>query len=370
MKIGIDITRAIIENAGIGRFTREITQNLIRVGKTDDFVLLSTHFRESKEKNEHLKDFIAPNVKIKRLKLPGDFKELAWGWPYALYENIYNKSDILLAPSFFEVHLAYKTPQVVIIHDMATFLFPEQRGQEVSARHNKRVKKVCTKAKKIIAISESTKNDIIKFLKINPERIEIVGPGLTQFPEKGKLPSNLKSKSYILFVGTLEPRKNLKGLVQAYRLLSEDLREKYPLVIVGAKGWNTAFELEEIKETKGVNWLGYVSDADLGELYRQAAIFAYPSLYEGFGLPVIEAQQYGVPVLTSNISSLPEAVGDGGVQIDPLDINSIARGLQRLLEDKELAQSLGQKALEHAKKYSWEVSAQKILDILKEVKGE
>lgn len=367
MKIGIDITRAIIENAGIGRFTGEIVKNMIKIGSDDQFVLMTTHFRDDQEKNKRLRDLVAPNVKIKRLKLPGSFKELAWGWPWALTENIYNQADILLAPSFFEVNLAYKTPQVVIIHDMATFLFPEQRGKEVSNRHNQRVKKVCAKARKIIAISQSTKNDIMRFLKIKPEKIEIVSPGLTKFLPKGQLPSNLKPKTYILFVGTLEPRKNLKNLLLAYGLLPTLLREQYPLVIVGAKGWNTARELKDIKETKGVNWLGYVSDADLGELYRQATVFAYPSLYEGFGLPIIEAQQFGVPVLTSDISSLPEAVGDGGVQIDPTNIKAIARGLQRLLEDKELRQDLSQKALANAQKFSWEKSAREILRILRSV---
>jgi glycosyltransferase involved in cell wall biosynthesis len=366
MKIAIDITRAIVENAGISRFTREIAKNLVKIDPQDRFVLVSTHFRESEGKNRQLQEFIAPNVKIKRIKLPGSFKEYAWGLPWGWYENLLNNAEVLLAPSFFEVNLGFNLPQVVIIHDMTSFLFPEQRGIEVSARHSKRVKKVCAKAKKIIAVSQSTKNDLVRLLKIQPSKIKVVYPGQTEFPGGGQLSLNVKSKNYVLFVGTLEPRKNLKKLVQAYALLSEELRQNFPLIIVGAKGWMEIDELEEIRETRGVRWLGYVSEADLGELYRNAAVFAYCPVYEGFGLPVIEAQQFGVPVLTSNISSLPEAVGGGGLQVDPNDINAISKGLQKLLEDKKLREELGQKAKIHAQQFSWGTAAKETLEILKE----
>jgi glycosyltransferase involved in cell wall biosynthesis len=367
IKIAIDITRAIVENAGISRFTREIAKSIVKIDPQDQFVLVSTHFRESEEKNQRLQEFIAQNVKIKRIKLPGNFKELAWGWSWAWYESFLNNADVLLAPSFFEVNLGFNLPQVVVIHDMVSFLFPEQRGAEVSARHNKRVKYVCAKAKKIIAVSQSTKNDLVRLLKIQPSKIKVVHPGQTEFPDGGQLPLNLKSKNYVLFVGTLEPRKNLRKLVQAYALLSEELRQQFPLIIVGAKGWMEIDELEEIRETKGVRWLGYVSEADLGELYRNAAIFAYCPVYEGFGLPVIEAEQFGVPVLTSNVSSLPEAVGEGGIQIDPNSINAISKGLQKLLEDKKLREELGLKAKIHAQQFSWAKAAKETLEVLKEV---
>ena len=304
MKIGIDITRAIIENAGIGRYTREMTQNLLKIDHDDQFILLSTHFYESLEKNHRLQMFVAPNVRIKRLKLPGSFKELAWGWPWKWYEKSLENAAVLFAPSFFEVNLGWDLPQVVTIHDMATFLFPDQRGMKVSHQHNKRVKEVCAKAQKIMVVSNSTKNDLVRLLKINSSKIEVVYPGKTEFPTGGKLPTSIESKKYLLFVGTIEQRKNLKNLLQAYQLLSDSTRKEYPLVIVGAKGWHADEELNSMGNIDGVKWLGYVSDKDLGELYKNAKIFVYPSLYEGFGLPILEAQQFGVPVITSNISSL------------------------------------------------------------------
>ncbi len=368
MKIAIDITRAIIENAGIGRYAREIAQNILEIDSADQFTLLATHFNSNDEKVKRLKQFIKPNVKISRIKLPGSFKELAWGWPWGWYEKSLGQSEVLFAPSFFEVSLGFSLPQVVTIHDMATFLYPLQRGKKVSRRHNIRVRKVCQKVKKIIAMSESTKKDLIRLLKVKPDKIQVIYPGKTEFPAGGRLPKDIISQKYILFVGTLEPRKNLKNLLEAYKLLSDDIRTEYSLVIVGAKGWNTAEEIKDIKETQGVKWLGYVSDKDLGELYKNAYIFAYPSLYEGFGLPILEAQQFGVPVLTSNVSSLPEAVGDGGLQVDPLDTNLIAKGLEQLIEDKNLHQELAQKAKAHAEKFTWVKAARETLEVIRSVK--
>lgn len=367
MKIAIDITRAIIERAGIGRYSREIAINLLKIDQENQYFLLSTYFRDSAEKEARLKAFQDQKTTIVRAHIPGGLKEKLWGSNLPVHDFLYKKADLLFAPSFFEAKMSLKIPQVVTIHDMATFLLPDQRGPKVSQAHNQRVEKVCAKASRLIAISENTKNDLIKILKTEKEKIQVIYPGKTVFPEGGKLPEGIKAKKYILFVGTIEPRKNLINLLKAYSLLPEALKNEYLLVIVGGKGWNNETELSEIGQTKGVKWLGFVSDMDLGEIYRQATIFAYPSLYEGFGLPIIEAQQFGVPVLTSNISSLPEAVGDGGLQVDPHDTKAISRGLQRLLEDKELREDLSQKAEIHAQNFSWEKAAQETLNLLNEV---
>lgn len=367
MNITIDITRAVIEGAGIGRFTREMVAGLLKVDHENEYSLITTHFRDSVDMENRLKSFQETGQNLRRAHIPGGIKETLWGLDLPFYDSLYRGADLLLAPSFFEVKMSLKIPQVVVIHDLATFLYPDQRGQEVSDRHNRRVKLVCAQAKKIIAISESTKNDLIKILKIDEAKIKVIYPGQTLFPTGGKLPQNIVPKKYILFVGTLEPRKNLKNLLQAHELLSNTLKEEYPLVIVGAKGWNADKEFEQMKNMKNVKVLGYVTDADLGELYKSAAVFAYPSLYEGFGLPVIEAQQFGVAVLTSNTSSLPEAVGDGGIQVDPNNIEAIAKGLQKLLEDKDLRQLLSVKAKNHAQQFSWEKSAREILEVLKNI---
>lgn len=367
MKISIDITRAGIEGAGIGRFTREMVAALLKVDKENEYSLIATYFRDSKDKENRLKSFQESGCEIHRAHIPGGTKEVLWGMNLPVYDNLYRGADLLLAPSFFEAKMSLKIPQVVVIHDLATFLYPDQRGKEVSDRHNRRVKMVCAKAKEIIAISESTKNDLIKILKIDETKIKVIYPGQTVFPPSGKLPKNITSGKYILFVGTLEPRKNLKNLLQAYEMLSDSLKEEYPLVIVGAKGWNTNAEFEQMKNMKNVIALGYVGDADLGELYKNAAVFAYPSIYEGFGLPVIEAQQFGVPVLTSNTSSLPEAVGDGGVQVDPNNVEAISIGLQKLLVDKELRQLLSVKAKNHAQQFSWEKSAGEMVSLIKSI---
>lgn len=368
--ICIDITRAIIEKAGIGRYTKEIVKNMLKIAKNKDFLLLSTHFKNSQEKDHDLEGFRKENTLIERVHIPGMLKEAAWGWPFSLWNNLYGESSVLFAPSFFEAKIGLDLPQVVVIHDLTTFLFPEQRGRKVSASHNKRVRAVCQKAQKIITPSQSTKNDIVKILGLPEDKIKVVYPGKTSFNITGTLPHNLKPKGYILTVGTIEPRKNLKRLVKACSNLPEKIRTEYPLVIVGAKGWKEREAIGGIKKIRRVKWLGYVSDQDLAVLYQNAAVFAYPSLYEGFGLPVIEAQQFGVPVVTSNLSSLPEAVGDGGIQVDPYKTEEITTALHHLLTDKKFYQTISEKALSNSQQFSWEKAARETFKILQEVENE
>lgn len=363
MKITINASRAINEKAGVGRVADKLIRNLLKIDQDDQYLLLFNFFRNRAQKEALAQSFKQKNSQIKISHWPGGLQE--WWFNLKSPKNI--AGDVYLAPTFLDAQMGLNTPQVVIIHDLTNFIYPEHAGQAISQRYQVKTRKACEVAAKIIAVSESTKKDLVKILNIDADKISVIYPGQTEFPKGGKLPADIKPKSYILFVGTIEPRKNLKGLLSAYGLLPTPLREQYPLVIVGGKGWNNSIELKEIGRTNGVVWLGYVSDADLGELYKNAYIFAYPSLYEGFGLPIIEAAQFGVPSVTSNLSSLPEAAGNGGVQIDPLDAKSIAGGLQSLLEDKKLYLELSQKALDHAQQFSWEKAAQETLEVLKSI---
>jgi len=370
MRIAIDVSRAINEKAGIGRMTRELVKNIIK-DKNNQYILIFTYFRSHPDKIKQINSFKTPNVEIRTAKIPGNLKEMIWGKNLPLFNHLYKDADILLAPSFFEFKKGLKIPQVVIIYDLTTFLFPDQRGQKVSERLNKRTKLACRKSQKIIAISESTKKDLIKLLKIPQEKIAVIYPGLNKFSKIiPVLPKRfaLHPKRYILFVGTIEPRKNLKTLLFAYRLLPVAMRGKYPLIIVGAKGWNNDEELKIVGNTQGVNWLGYVSDHILAKLYREAAVLAYPSLYEGFGFPVIEAMQFGTPVVTANRSSLPEAAGSAGVQITPLDKKALARALQSVLEGKNNAQE-AKKRREQANRFNWGKTAQQVIQLLEGVKN-
>ncbi|OGD57209.1 hypothetical protein A2V71_02235 [Candidatus Berkelbacteria bacterium RBG_13_40_8] len=366
MKIAIDATRAVIEKAGIGRICFQLIKKMLEVDKQNEYLLLFTYFRSDLKKEKLIKEFEGPNVKTKILKIPGNLKEKVWGWRLSWFNKLVKGSDVFLAPSFLEVNQGLKIPQVLIIYDLTTFLFPEQRGKGVSERLSKKTVLACQKAAKIITISESTKKDLIRLLKISPSKVEVIYPGLTKFPKIAKkLPKGLKSKKYILSVGTLEPRKNIKNLLLAYNLLSGNLKKEYKLVICGARGWNIDDEVKEISENKSVSWLGHIEDDILAKLYKEAKVFVYPSLYEGFGLPVAEAMQFGTPVITSNISSMPEVAQKAGILIDPRDIKAISRALQGVLEGKFKVQP--QDLETQAAKFSWEKNAKETLEVLEEV---
>ncbi len=371
MKIAIDATRAVIENAGIGRYAFEIITHLLKEDSQNEYLIFSTHFRNSREKDDKFNQLKASNVELKRLRIPGNIKEFLWGTRLGLAKYIVNNCDLLFAPSFFEVDLGLDIAQVVTIHDMATAVFPNQRGLRTSKRLTDRAIRSSHKAGAVICVSESTKKDLIKYSGIDASKVDVIYPGVKKFSKiADTLPANLKSGEYILTVGTLEPRKNIIGLLKAYHFLPDDLKKRYPLVIVGGKGWNDSeiyneFNKEEFK--RHVILTGFVSDDVLARLYKDCSVFAYPSLYEGFGFPIIEAQSFGAPVLTSNISSLPEAGGAGAIYVNPNNPREIASGLEKLLKQDSLRKSLQTKAFPNSKNYSWEKAAVQTLKLFENV---
>jgi len=228
-------------------------------------------------------------------------------------------------------------------------------------------------AKKILTISMASKNDIINEYGVASEKIEVVYPGVKEIPKnmKHKDMDELNgrfniNKEYILFVGTLQPRKNITKLIEAYSKLDTNVG----LVVVGKKGWQYDEILDapnkfEVKDR--VIFIHDATDEELPSLYKNAKFFILPSLYEGFGLPVLEAMQYGCPIITSNVSSLPEAGGDAALYIDPENVEDIKDKMQKLLDDEKLRTELIEKGHKHVKKFSWEKSAKQTIEILESV---
>lgn len=371
MTIAIDASRAINESAGIGRFTKRLVESLLEFGKENKYILIFTYFRANEKKEKQINAFKRENVEIRTAKIPGVLKENLWQGKTGLYNHLYKGADVLLAPSYPEFKRNLKIPQVTIIHDMTTFIFPEQRGKKLSKRLDAWTQAVLKGSKKIIAVSKSTKNDIVKIAGTSENKLEVIYPGLNEFSESAKsLPKDLKKNGYILFVGTIEPRKNLTTLFAAYGMLPEKLISKYPLIVAGAKGWNTdqiynSLLASGVKDR--IKFLGQVNDKELAKLLEDAAVMVYPSLYEGFGLPIIEAMQFGTPVVTSNRSSMPEAAGSAGVLINPDDPKSICSALQAVLEGKISRSQMAKAGKIQAKKFSWEKAAKETLKVLGDV---
>jgi glycosyltransferase involved in cell wall biosynthesis len=239
------------------------------------------------------------------------------------------------------------------------------------------------KAKRVITISESSKSDIIEEYHVKSGKVAVVYPGIKPittltphvYPMQELTYTYKISKNFLLYVGTLQPRKNIARLIEAFSHVLKDEKianSDLELVIVGKKGWLyeeilAAPEKFEIKDR--VKFLDFVPDSDLKEMYRQAACFILPSLYEGFGLPVLEAMQYGCPVITSNVSSLPEAGGDAALYVNPEDVEDIAKKIKKVISDSDFRKDMITKGKKQVEKFSWKDSAEKTLAILEEVAG-
>lgn len=371
MKIAIDANRAVVENAGIGRYTFDVIDKLLEIDTKNEYLLIFTHWNTDEEKERRVNQ-LTRNGKIDsiHLRLPGKIKSILWGLNLPWYKKYLKGSDVLFAPSFFEANLGLKIPQVTTMHDMSFVLFPDQRGKLSAGYLAQRARKVCRLSKKIIADSLATKKDVQKIYQIPESKIEVVWLGKRELVEASeKLPEGLQKDSFILATGTLEPRKNLVGLFKAYSMLGEEVQSKYPLVIAGAKGWNTGeiFEtLDRLKIKDRVKFLGYISDSELSRVYKDCLFFIYPSFYEGFGLPILEALNQKKAVITSNVSSMPEVAGDAALLIDPKDPESIFKGMRELIDNKKLLNELALKAKAQADKFSWEKTAKQTLKIIEE----
>ena len=217
----------------------------------------------------------------------------------------------------------------------------------------------------------------MKIYKIDDEKIKVVYSGInsvsniepseasiSKIRNKYKLPEN-----YILYLGTIEPRKNIIGIIRAFEELKKhNIKKNYKLVIAGSKGWLCKDVFEVAKNSTVINdifFTGFVDDEDKSILYKLAEIFVYPSFYEGFGFPPLEAMQNGTPIITSNFSSLPEAVGDAAIMVNPYNIDELARAMENLLNDDNLKNNLIQKGFQQTKKFSWQKCAGETLEILK-----
>jgi glycosyltransferase involved in cell wall biosynthesis len=283
--------------------------------------------------------------------------------------------DVLHFPEYHHDFLipffTNKVPKIVTIHDLTPLILPETHGTRFRLwwRWKFTLKLVKNRIDHVIAVSESTKNDCINYLDIPKEKITVIHNAVDDIfkplIDKQKIENHLKKEynidhPFILFVGTLEGRKNVPQLINAfYEVKKMGLNHK--LILVGMKGWKSEpiFEaIEKLGLKDEIIFPGYIPTSDLVKLYNVADVFVYPSLYEGFGLPPLEAMSCGCPVITSNTSSLPEVVGDAGILVDPHDTDGLAKAIYEVLSDNELRNQLVENSLERAKMFSWEKVAQ------------
>jgi len=253
------------------------------------------------------------------------------------------------------------------LHDLTTWTMPEMHTRGNIAADQAFAENIVSKADRLIAVSEHTRQDAIEVLRIPSDRIDVIHHGVPDgyfqaTPQEAEAVAGKfrLERPYILFCATIEPRKNLETLLDAYALLAPSLRETFDLVVAGMAGWASQATVERVKGSgNGVRYLGYVAESDMPGLTRGATVFVYPSLYEGFGLPLAQAMAAGVPAITSAVSSMPEIAGDGALLIDPKSSEELRAAITHLLLSPSVRESLAAKAKRQAERYRWEDCAAK-----------
>jgi glycosyltransferase involved in cell wall biosynthesis len=307
--------------------------------------------------------------------------------------KISNGLDLFWSPHFNFTALSKNTKHILTIHDLSFLITQEYFSARKNFWHKVLdAKKMIKSADTVIAISENTKRDIVRLTGIDENKIQVIYDGVgAEFKPVGaqyfarKIPDmqdtsaqdiarlreikekyNLPEK-FILYLGTIEPRKNISGLISAFEQIADkaEMRE-YQLVIVGAGGWKNFEIYRAVKNSKfkdRIKLIGYIENYEKIYYYNLCSIFCYPSFYEGFGLPILEAMACGAPVITSNLSSMPEVAGDAALLIDPMDENSIKQGIIALASDEKLRKLYSSRGVERAKLFSWKKSAEKYLEL-------
>ncbi|MBI5753955.1 glycosyltransferase family 4 protein [Candidatus Peregrinibacteria bacterium] len=361
MKIAIDIREAGGEKAGKGWYTFNIVQNLLRQDEKNEYILYA---------RDGIPGF--GNFKNARLRL---FSGRGPLWHYQVARDVKKENvDIFFAPSSYIIPsiLPANIKIVLTVHDLVAFLYPNTHNKKATIIEKVLLRHALRRAAHVCAVSENTRNDILQRFHYDPKKIDVISCAageefqpiqpekLKDFIMKTNLPEN-----FFLAVGTLEPRKNYLNLIKAFKEISDRFPEYY-LVIVGKNGWDYEEIHAAVKENylnKKVHFLGYLSNKSLVNLYSLARALVFPSFYEGFGMPPLEAMQCGCPVIASHTSSLPEVAGDAALLVSPESHRQIAEAMLKIIKDPALAIHLHEKGLQQAKKFSWEKSAKKLLRI-------
>jgi len=374
MRIGIDC-RVIYDveknkGAGVERYVFNLVKNILLQDKKNEYVLFfdkktSQHTIDSLKKFGHFTPQIFNN-KVPFFSNHFFFSFMLWGeW-----------LDRMIFPAnvmpFF-----YIGRSALVIHDVAIYNNPEWFPQGQWFSKMLLVPSSVMKATDIVTVSQTTKDDLLDLFKFKPEkRIHVIYPGLLKEKDSSILTQEKVMKEfninydYLLFTGTIEPRKNLLRLLKAFSLYAQETDSKINLLITGAKGWKYKrifFQIKKINkklDRRAVKYLGKVTNKERKTLMEKAVAFTFPSLYEGFGFPVLESMASGTPVITSNVSAMAEYIKDQAILVDPESITEIKNAIKKILEDPELQVSLGKKGRELSTQFTWTKTARKLLELI------
>ncbi len=378
MRIGIDI-RCLAEGkrTGVEEYTLALLSGLFKRCPENEYILFFNAWKKTPDFSWATK---YPNVTVKMFHFPNKLLNFSlWYLRFPKLDTLVGGTDIFFLPNLNFAAVSHKTKLVVTAHDLSFELFPDTFSLKRRIWHFFiHFKRLVLSADRVMAVSESTKNDLIDYYGVPKEKITVIYSGigeqfhtmshndtdLIRVQEKYHLPYR-----FILSLATLEPRKNIPALISAYDALQAQghpTLSKYSLVIAGTRGWKYEETFAAIAHSPYKDKIilpGFIADEDKTALYNLASIFVYPSFYEGFGFPPLEAMACGVPVIASHSSSLPEIMGDAGILIDPYQPDELFQALKQTLLDPVLTDTLRKKSQVRAKNFRWEKTVQETISL-------
>lgn len=372
MKVALELQPCCGNRSGIGTYTYELARRL-QDGDGLEFVGNVFNFLYRNDNTSALNDIEMP-IRVQPCMPYGVYRRIWHAVPVS-YNAMFSLADLNVFFNFI-VPPRVRGKVITVIYDMTYLRFPETMNKSNLQRIRRDIARCVEHSDKIITISEFSKREIQTLLQVPEEKIEIVysAPSITtEVTSFQMLQKRLNVKQpYLLYMGTIEPRKNLVRLIQAFDWLKRERKIPHQLVLAGGDGWKTE-EIHRAAETaqfaNEIRFTGYLSSKEKNTLYQNADLMVFPSLYEGFGMPPLEAMLFGCPTVCSNTASLPEIAGEAAELVDPLSVQAIADGIWHVLSDSNYRHALIAKGVQQAARFSWDQSAEKMFRICKEVLG-
>ncbi len=381
VRVLFDASSLLSSQSGVGFFTEGLISSLAQ-HQGDDLELTGYYFNFLGRKRPSFN--LPSSVHLKPVRFfPGIFLPLLarrFGWQVPIELLVWRKYDFHLFPNFVSLPTLRKTPSLLAVHDLGCYDHPEFVQEKNLVYLQKLLRPSIRRSSGLLTISAFTKQRLEHYFPNFAGRITIAHiPPPAHQPKRSSLPQTIlskgiKAKHYLLYVGTIEPRKNLVNLIKAYRALPDNLRSTYSLVLVGGKGWRDETILSAITEAQAaglqVIQTGYVTNAEKAALYSNATCFVLPSVYEGFGMPVLEAAAYNLPVAVSDIPVLHEVAGDSALYFDPKNPNSIAKALEKLLTSGDLRRDYARRSRQNLQRFDWQNVAHEVAKTIQEITAE
>ncbi len=380
MRIAIDYTAAARQGAGIGRYARELVTHILMQESLHTFTLMTAaaglgETWDTEKRRLHAAS-AAKALTFRDLPLTDDWLARLWQrLRIPLPANlITGPVDLFYSPDFVLPPLTARTQSILTVHDLSFLRLPETFPPALRAYLERAVPRSVARADHILADSQATRQDLIEYLDVSPDKVTTLYCGVSPKFTPNAAPGERKrlqdkygvgARPYILAVGTVQPRKNYPRLMAACDPLAES--ESIDLVIVGRAAWLAEPSLAAAKSRDYVHVLGFLEDEDLPALYRQADVFAFPSLYEGFGIPPLEAMRCGTPVVASTASSLPEVVGEAGLLVPPNDVPAWTAALRQLLQDTSLRVQLQKAGFHQVTQFTWSKAARQWISLVEQM---